>query len=106
MLLEQKARALIQNVTRRVSTRAYDSASVSCIPPSRFGHKPSPESIDRLIEQQHPDGSWGGAVPDYHDRLLHTMAAILALKEHGRGPSVQEAIRQGERYLCHSLHLG
>lgn len=106
MLLDQKARALIQKVTRRASTSAHDTASVPCIPTSGFGHTPSPESIDRLIEQQRPDGSWGGAVPDYHDRLLYTMAAILTLREHGRGPSVQEAIRQGERYLCHSLHLG
>src|SRR3712207_7764266 len=38
----------------------------------------------RLLERQHPDGSWGGRIPYVHDRLLTTLAIVLLLARFGR----------------------
>ena len=34
--------------------------------------------VQELGRGQWPDGSWGGTVPYYHDRLLCTLAAVIA----------------------------
>ncbi|HKN95971.1 MAG TPA: prenyltransferase/squalene oxidase repeat-containing protein [Pseudonocardiaceae bacterium] len=51
-----------------------------------------------LREHQHADGSWGGVVPNPYDRLVSTLAAVLAL--HGIDePWATTAVRSGVDYL-------
>ena len=33
-----------------------------------------------LLEHQNEDGFWGSAVFEYHDRLVNTLAAVIALR--------------------------
>ena len=63
-----------------------------------------PELVSWLIEHQWLDGSWGSSIHYYHDRVLCTLAAIIALKEHGTDQETTEAIERGERYIWHNLH--
>lgn len=38
-----------------------------------------PHLLDRLLERQRGDGSWGSQVPHAHDRLLTTLSVVVAL---------------------------
>ncbi len=87
---------------------AYDTAWVAGLPSetdprsSRF-----PSALQWLVENQHPDGSWGSLVRYDHDRLLCTLAAIAPLAALGREPRHQEALARGTRYLWeHDHRLG
>jgi halimadienyl-diphosphate synthase len=64
-----------------------------------------PHLVDWLLEHQWPDGSWGGAIPYYHDRILCTLAAVVALEERKGTQDVREAIRLGQRYIWNNTHL-
>jgi halimadienyl-diphosphate synthase len=64
-----------------------------------------PHLIDWLLENQHTDGSWGGKIVYYHDRVICTLAAIIALRENGRHRGAEEAIDRAEQYLWQHLHL-
>jgi halimadienyl-diphosphate synthase len=64
-----------------------------------------PDLIEWLLKNQRTDGSWGGGIEYYHDRIICTLAAIIALQENGYTQQSQEAIRQGEHYLWQHLHL-
>jgi halimadienyl-diphosphate synthase len=63
-----------------------------------------PDLIDWLVEHQWLDGSWGSPIRYYHDRILCTLSAIIALQEHGASQNGTEAIKRGERYIWHNLH--
>jgi halimadienyl-diphosphate synthase len=63
-----------------------------------------PYLIDWLIAHQQPDGSWGGSIRYYHDRILCTLTAIIALRNNGEAPVVRNAIMRGEKYIWHNLH--
>ncbi|MCI0578564.1 MAG: hypothetical protein L0332_35065 [Chloroflexi bacterium] len=64
-----------------------------------------PHLIDWLLANQHPDGSWGGMILYYHDRVICTLAAAIALRHSGEGIAVEKAIKRAEYYLWHHLHL-
>jgi len=101
--LREAARELTQNLSGRMGASPYDVAWMARV--SVDGEGPRwPELINWLIEHQWPDGSWGGPVLYYHDRILCTLAAIIALKEYGANHEAQEAVRRGERYIWHNLH--
>ena len=63
-----------------------------------------PALVNWLTEHQWLDGSWGSSIRYYHDRILCTLAAIIALKEQGIDHEITEAITRGERYIWHNLH--
>jgi halimadienyl-diphosphate synthase len=72
--------------------------------PADDGNGPRwPRLLDWLIEHQWLDGSWGGAIRYYHDRILCTLAGIIALKKY-EDHSAREVIERGERYIWHNLH--
>ncbi len=52
-----------------------------------------------LSESQHSDGSWGSQVDYYHDRLISTLAAIVALAEQGERSETWQQVKKGERYI-------
>ena len=58
-----------------------------------------PDLLSRLLERQHPDGSWGGRIPYAHDRLLSTLAIILLLVRFGHRQRDHAQRRAGERYI-------
>jgi halimadienyl-diphosphate synthase len=58
-----------------------------------------PDLLGRLLERQHPDGSWGGRVPYVHDRLLTTLAMVLLLSRFGRRRRDKAQKLAGEHYI-------
>ena len=58
-----------------------------------------PELLERLLERQHPDGSWGGTIPYAHDRILTTLAIVLLLARFGRRKRDHAQGLAGERYI-------
>jgi len=58
-----------------------------------------PELLERLLERQHPDGSWGGTIPYAHDRILTTLAIVLLLARFGRRKRDHAQRLAGERYI-------
>jgi halimadienyl-diphosphate synthase len=95
---------LVKNLTGRMSPSPYDTAWLARVPTDGGNGAKWPDLLEWLLEHQWPDGSWGGAIPYYHDRIICTLAAIIALKERGEGRWVHGAIRQGERFIWQNLH--
>ena len=66
----------------KMDSVAYDTAWVARL--ARFGEPIGEQALDWLREHQLPDGSWGAAEFRYHhDRLVCTLAAMIALAERG-----------------------
>jgi halimadienyl-diphosphate synthase len=83
----------------------YDIAWLARLRAATNGYARWPDLVAWLLEHQHPDGSWGGQIVYYHDRIICTLAAMIALHENGRSVATQRAIQRAERYLWHHLHL-
>ena len=89
-----------------LSDTAYDTAWVAAVPAvedrrsARF-----PSSLQWLVENQLPDGSWGGSIRYEHDRILCTLAALVPLATFGRRASDHESVTAGTRYLWQHGHL-
>lgn len=102
--LEAQARKLVRNLEGRLGPSAYDTAWMARVPSEDGQGARWPELIGWLIEHQWLDGSWGGALRYYHDRVICTLAALIALREHGEGREAEDAIERGERYIWHNVH--
>ena len=101
-----EARDLVANLNQRMGPSPYDIAWLARLR-AADGQARWPELVDWLLEHQAPDGSWGGATVYYHERIIVTLAAVIALCEngHSHGTCVREAVQRGERYLWQHLHL-
>src|SRR3990172_31394 len=77
---------------------AYDTAWIARLAPHYRG-RGFGDAITWLRNHQRRDGSWGGAILHYHDRLISTLAAIIALREVGEGYEDEQRIRAGETFL-------
>ena len=67
----------------KMSATAYDTAWVARL--GDLDSEMSNHALEWLIENQLPDGSWGAAAPYYyHDRVISTLAAMIALTHRGR----------------------
>jgi halimadienyl-diphosphate synthase len=79
---------------------AYDTAWVARLSADFRGHG-FDEALEWLRRHQHQDGSWGGEVLHYHDRIVSTLSALIALKT--VGDRVEDAIRisAAEAFLWH-----
>lgn len=83
-----------------MSITAYDTAWLARVPGAAgAGRRDFPEALDWLRSHQHPDGSWGSQLAHYHDRVICTLNALVALAESGDEATDGEAIRRGEDYL-------
>jgi len=105
--LKDEAKVLVQDLQKldgRMGPSPYDTAWMARVPSDNGSGARWPELIDWLIGHQWPDGSWGGEIAYYHDRIICTLAAIIALEESGTDRQAKDAIKRGERYIWHNLH--
>ncbi|MEP6984687.1 MAG: hypothetical protein ABI970_03760 [Chloroflexota bacterium] len=77
---------------------AYDTAWIARLSP-HFPKQGFDEALPWLRRRQHNDGSWGGEVLHYHDRIISTLAGMIALHTAGRGADDERRIRQGAAFL-------
>ena len=64
----------------RIGPTAYDTAWVARLPDLDNPSRPAfPNALEWLIENQHPDGSWGTRLNYHHDRVLSTLVSALTL---------------------------
>ncbi|KAJ3672979.1 hypothetical protein LUZ60_006353 [Juncus effusus] len=64
-----------------ITISAYDTAWVAMIKDINGGKGPQfPSSIDWIVSNQLPDGSWGDTdIFSAHDRMINTLACVIAL---------------------------
>ncbi len=105
MDLKAQARKLVNNLGGRMNASPYDVAWLARLPVDGGEGERWPGLIDWLLEHQRPDGSWGGEIPYYHDRILCTLMAMIALKERGEDNHTSRAIQGGENYVWRNLHF-
>jgi halimadienyl-diphosphate synthase len=81
-----------------MSSTAYDTAWSARL--GEVDWSLSSRSLAWLAEHQLPDGSWGAAAPMYyHDRVLCTLAAMIALTYRGRRGQDKVQIEKGRLAL-------
>lgn len=100
----QEAQDLVKNLNQRMNPSPYDIAWVARLRDSD-GNPRWPELLDWLVEHQHSNGSWGGEIEYYHDRIISTLVALIALRENGSDPLVEKSIKSAEQYIWNHLHL-
>lgn len=76
---------------------AYDTAWVARVT-DECGKPLFPECVKWLLNNQKSDGSWGCQIQNYHDRVLSTLSAVIALKEID-GEKYKGYIQRGENYI-------
>ena len=97
--LDDAAESILRMETSRpIQPTDYDTCWVAALinPDGTLAY---PDLLRRLLERQHPDGSWGGRIPYAHDRLLTTLAIILLLHRFGNRQRDHAQRRAGERYI-------
>ena len=78
----------------KMSEVAYDTAWVALL--HDLDKNLSDNALTWLCEHQLQDGSWGVEKPfDYHDRVISTLAAMVALTKHGRRTKDRVQIERG-----------
>ena len=85
-----------------MSESAYDTAWVARVPAAAAEPDAPryPAAYDWLLRNQLTDGSWGGAIPSAHDRVVTTLAALLTLQHTTyRRTESEPAIRRAIIYL-------
>ena len=65
-----------------ISISAYDTAWVALVKNVHDGNGPQfPSCLEWIANNQLPDGSWGdGELFTAHDRILNTLACVIALR--------------------------
>ncbi len=84
---------------------AYDTAWVARVSNGKKSAPAFPCTLDWLRQNQNPDGSWGGEIEYYHDRVISTVAALVALTEQGDPALDAETIQRGEKYLHQKIRF-
>lgn len=78
----------------RIRSTAYDTAWVACL--GELDEQLSRPALNWLSDNQLPDGSWGTSAPFYyHDRIICTLAAMVALSKRGRRAQDRRRIDRG-----------
>ncbi|XP_038974271.1 ent-copalyl diphosphate synthase 1, chloroplastic-like [Phoenix dactylifera] len=72
-----------------ISISAYDTAWVALVKHQNGSGDPQfPSSLQWIIENQLPDGSWGDSIFLAHDRIISTLACVVALKSWNTHPDI------------------
>lgn len=91
---------------RSIASTVYDTAWVATIPHPDDPSKPRfPDALNWISARQYADGSWGSAIFHQHDRVISTMAALVALARFGRREIDRLQVLRAERYLWQHAHL-
>lgn len=95
MDLRDRFKELLNQIgTNYVSSTAYDTAWVARL--VQYAPEISNRAMAWLTDHQLPDGSWGVAYPTYyHDRIVCTLAAMIALSERGRRTQDSLQVKKG-----------
>jgi len=95
MSITDELKSLLKDVgTGYVSNTAYDTAWVARL--IHVDAKLANRALHWLCEHQLPDGSWGVARPNYyHDRVISTLSAMIALTQRGRRARDRAQIEKG-----------
>ncbi len=101
---KEDARELVQGLDQRMGPSSYDISWMARLTPS-IKNDHWVDLLDWLLENQRSDGSWGGEIIYYHDRIICTLIAAIALRENGRRQRDIAAVKRAENYLWHHLHL-
>lgn len=92
--------------SRAIASTPYDTAWVAAVPHPNDRRDPRfPTALSWITANQHPDGSWGSALPYTHDRIICTLSALIPLARFGRRELDRVQLRRGERYLWQHGHL-
>lgn len=105
--LENDARQLLNKLDRTaMSNTVYDTAWVARVTEGNGSSDPAfPETLEWLRQNQYPDGSWGAPIRYYHDQVISTLSAIVALAENGDPIKNAKAIQRGESYIHRSIQF-
>jgi halimadienyl-diphosphate synthase len=105
--LENDARQLLNELNQTaMSNTVYDTAWVARVPEGNGSSAPAfPETLEWLRRNQYPDGSWGAPIEYYHDQIISTLSAIVALAERGDLVQNAEAIQRGESYIRRNIQF-
>jgi len=95
MKLKEEVSQLLRDVgPGRMSLTAYDTAWIARL--GEIDWDLSSKSLNWLCAHQLPDGSWGTEKPFYyHDRVISTLAAMIALMHRGRRSQDKTQIDKG-----------
>lgn len=96
-MIEQAGRLIDDLGDQPVAAMAYATAWAARLT-GDDGEPVFPEARQWLRHHQHGDGSWGGEVSNPYDRLVSTLAAVLALHDIQQDWAVR-ATRAGVDYL-------
>jgi halimadienyl-diphosphate synthase len=99
-----EAKELVKNLNQRMGPSAYDIAWMARLK-SEDGGPRWPDLIDWLLNNQYDDGSWGGKIQYYHDRIICTLISAIALFEYRDDFSVEQSVQRAEQYIWSHLHL-
>ncbi|HEX8818804.1 MAG TPA: hypothetical protein VF794_02665, partial [Archangium sp.] len=58
-----------------------------------------PDALAWLLEQQHPNGSWGAELDYHHDRVITTLAAINVIAAKCTTAADLERVDAGIKYI-------
>ncbi len=92
--METFAELLEKVGTDNISSTSYDTAWIARLKDvdAELGNC----ALEWICENQHKDGSWGAAFPFYyHDKVVCTLSAMIALTYKGRRQQDKERIRRG-----------
>lgn len=100
-----EAKELIRQLNQRMGPSPYDIAWLARVRHLSSAQARWPDLLEWLLENQRADGSWGGEIPYYHDRIICTLAAAITLRENGRRRRDHRAIERAQQYLWRHMHL-
>jgi len=102
-LIEPEIESILESLTpgqSRSDSVAYDTAWLARLAPYFPGYG-FDSALPWLRRNQLTDGSWGGHIRHYHDRVISTLSAIITLHLNGEGYADEQRVRAGETFLWH-----
>ncbi|MEU2451100.1 prenyltransferase/squalene oxidase repeat-containing protein [Streptomyces sp. NPDC012765] len=92
----------VDQLVRELGSRPVEAMAYATAWAARLAHPSGepvfPAAFQWLRDHQHPDGSWGGTIARPHDRLVSTLAAVLALQD-APHPWAPAALHAGVAYV-------
>nr|A0A2K9RG07.1 RecName: Full=Kolavenyl diphosphate synthase TPS5, chloroplastic; AltName: Full=Terpene synthase 5; Short=VacTPS5; Flags: Precursor [Vitex agnus-castus]AUT77124.1 kolavenyl diphosphate synthase [Vitex agnus-castus] len=101
--LVERIRWMLQNMDDgELSVSPYDTAWVALVEDIGGSGRPQfPTSLEWISNNQYPDGSWGDRKFLFYDRILNTLACVVALKTWNMHPDKCE---KGLKFIKENIH--